>query len=311
MTNDISNDLFHPLVWEQAWANDSFTAVKQMKAAGIDPAHSFDTKAVSFNKDVFSAEGQQRTTRILNWIQGQGVPFENASILDIGAASGGFSIPFAQRGGMVTSVEPCIPLQQLLQENADRMASGKVTIVPEEFQDIDVAAKGWNQAFDLVFVSMCPVIYDWPSVEKVLQCASQFCYISSTAGPRENSLVNEVLPLVSEDNQPIQHHGSDMGYLLHLLYLKGYAYESIVTHEMKTVEMSKHDALQHVMMILHLHQVNIRADAKQLISDYLDQQYPSGIVSIQEGGRFGKVLIRLQDRSMYTMEVPANISAQS
>lgn len=309
MTNKISNDLFHPLVWEEAWANDSFTTVKQMKAAGIDPAHSFDTKAVKFNKEVFSAEGQQRTKRILNWIQGQGVPFENASILDIGAASGGFSIPFAQRGANVTSVEPCVPLQELLQENADNMVSGKVTIVPEEFQDIDVEAKGWKQAFDLVFVSMCPVIYDWASVEKVLSCASQFCYISSTAGPRENSLVNEVLPLVSADNQPVQHQSSDMGYLLHLLYLKGYAYESIVTHEMKTVEMSKQNALQHVMMILQLHQTNIRTDAKQVISDYLDRQYPSGRVSIQEGGRFGKVLIRLQDRSMYTMEVSASTTS--
>lgn len=306
MTTISTNDFFDPSVWEQAWQNDSFTAVKQMRAAGMDPAHSFDHKAAEFNQQVFSEGGKQRTKRILNWIQGQDVNFENASILDIGAASGGFSIPFAERGGVVTSVEPCAPLLDLLKENADTLTSGSVTIFDEEFQDIDIEAKGWKQAFDLVFVSMCPVLVDWASVEKILSCARQFCYISSTAGPREHSLMNEVLPLLSDHNQPIKpqirHQSSDMGYLLHLLYLKGYAYESIITHEMKTVEMSKQDALEHVIMMLGLHQVDIRPDAEQVISNYLDQQYPSGTVTMEQGGRFGKVLIRLQDQRMYTKE---------
>lgn len=309
MTTISTNNFFDPSVWEQAWQEDSLTTVKQMKAAGIDPAHSFDHKAVEFNKQVFSEEGKQRTKRILNWIQGQNVNFENASILDIGAASGGFSIPFAERGGVVTSVEPCVPLLDLLKENADSLTSGRVTIVDEEFQDINIEAKGWKQAFDLVFVSMCPVLVDWNSVEKILSCARQFCYISSTAGPRENSLMNEVLPLVSDHNQPLQHQSSDMGYLLHLLYLKGYAYESIITHEMKTVEMSKQDALEHVITMLGLHQVDMRPDAKQIISNYLDQQYPSGTVAIEQGGRFGKVLIRLQDQQMYTKELSTSTSS--
>ena len=302
MTTINVKDFFDPSVWEQAWEEDSYTTVKQMKAAGIDPAHSFDQKAVEFNQQVFSEEGKQRTKRILNWIQGQNVNFEKASILDIGAASGGFSIPFAERGGIVTSVEPCVPLHNLLKENAQSLTSGSVTIVEEEFQEIDIEAKGWKQAFDLVFVSMCPVLVDWASVENILSCARQFCYISSTAGPRENSLMNEVIALVSDHNQLIQHQSSDMGYLLHLLYLKGYAYESIITHEMKTVEMSKPDALEHVITMLGLHQVNMHPNAKQIISDYLDRQYPSGTVTIEQGGRFGKVLIRLQDQRMYTKE---------
>ncbi len=73
-----------------------------MKRAGIDPAHSFDSSAKSFNKEVFSEEGRRRARRIMNWLEDQGVEFSGSSVLDIGAASGGFSIPFAERGADVT-----------------------------------------------------------------------------------------------------------------------------------------------------------------------------------------------------------------
>lgn len=42
---------------------------------------------------------------------------------------------------------------------------------------------------------------------------------------------------------------------------------------------------------------------RNIIADYLEQAYPSGKVVIHEGGRFGKVLIRLQDQNMYTREI--------
>ncbi|MNH38137.1 hypothetical protein D3C78_1621690 [compost metagenome] len=38
----------------------------------------------------------------------------------------------------------------------------------------------------------------------------------------------------------------------------------------------------------------------RIVANYLEQSYPSGKVVVQEGGRFGKVLIRLQDQNMYT-----------
>ncbi|GJM70018.1 hypothetical protein HMSSN036_22340 [Paenibacillus macerans] len=58
----------------------------------------FDDKAKSFNEQAFSEEGRQRARRIMNWLEGQGVTFKDNSILDIGAASGGFTVPFAERG---------------------------------------------------------------------------------------------------------------------------------------------------------------------------------------------------------------------
>ncbi|MCC3377411.1 class I SAM-dependent methyltransferase [Cohnella sp. REN36] len=295
------NDFFNAALWEQAWKDDSDTAAKKMRSAGIDPARSFDHKAKSFHEQSFNEEGRKRTKRIINWLEGQGVRFENASVLDIGAASGVFSVPFAERGARVTAVETSPPQIELLEESISKFAEDQVKIVPEKFEDIDVQTKSWSQAFDLVFVSMCPVVHDWDSVEKILQCARKFCYISMPASPPENSLVNEIWPLVT--GQPFHAKHMEMGYLLHLLYLKGYAYESLITRETKTTEVSREAALQEAMTWLHHRRLPEDERNRSIIADYLEQAYPSGKVIIREGGRFGKVLIRLQDQNMYTREI--------
>lgn len=42
----------------------------------------------------------------MNWIEQQTGRFSNLSVLDIGASSGVFSIPFTKEGAKVTALEP-------------------------------------------------------------------------------------------------------------------------------------------------------------------------------------------------------------
>ena len=294
------NEFLNEAVWEQTWKEHGVAVAARREKAGIVPARAFDSKAKTFNEQSFNEEGQKRTKRILGWLEGQGVRFDGLSVLDIGAASGVFTVPFAERGARGTAVESSPPLVELLRENTAKFPEGAVNIVPEPFEEIDARARGWSEAFDLVFVSMCPVILDWASVEKIVQCARRYCYISMPASSAENSLASEVWPIVA--GQPFRTKPTEMGYLLHLLYLKGYSYESIVSRETKTMEMSKEAALQEMMDRLRAHGQPADDRSRQIVADYLDQAYPSGKVTVQQGGRFGKVLIRLQDQNMYTRE---------
>jgi len=291
---------FDPAVWEQVWQNDGQTAINKMKAAGIDPTHSFDHKAVSFNEQVFNEEGRRRSKRIMNWLEDQGVRFQGASILDIGAASGGFTVPFVERGAQVTAVEPCLPLVELLERNIAGLPSGQVEVVTVPFEHIDVQAKGWEKAFDLVFISMCPIITDWESVEKVLRCARQFCYISLSVGSRAHSLLSEIWPLVTDRLLSNEH--LEMAYLQQLLLLKGYSFGSLVTREMKTTVLSREEAFQEVIDGLNMFRLPVGERERQIVTDYLASRYPSGDVEVRQGGRFGKVLIRLQQENMYARE---------
>lgn len=296
----MTTELFDTQVWEKAWKEDPLSMGNHMKRAGSDPTHMFDHKAASFNEEVFSEGGRRRSERIIGWLEGQGVDFAGLSVLDIGAASGGFSVPFAERGAKVTAVEPNAPLADLFEANMARVSPGKekITLVRKAFEDLDLAAMGWEKAFDLVFVSMCPVIIDWQSVERVLSCARQYCYISLMAGGRTHSLLQEVLPLLTgRESHP---ESSDMAYLNHLLYLKGYAYQSIVTKEMKSTVLTPEAAVQEVMEQLMPHQLQADDSSRKIVTDYVRSTYPGEEVTVQQGGRFGKVLIRLQEQNMYS-----------
>lgn len=291
-------DLFNETVLEKAWQEHGDAIKQKMKQAGIVQAKAFDHKAKAFNEQSFGEEGRNRSARIVNWLESRGVTIQNASILDIGAASGVFTVPFVERGAKVTALESSVPLVELLQKNTAAYTENEVSVVSEAFEEIDVSDKGWKQAFDLVFVSMCPVIYNWEDVEKVLSCAKQFCYISMPVGGLENSLLDEIWPIVTGK----QYHKSlhlDMGYLLHLLYLKGYSYETLITKESKTMELSTEAAVQEMISLMNNHKIEVDNQQKKLIAAYIEQAFPSGNVIIQQGGRFGKVLIRLQDQNMY------------
>lgn len=290
---------FDPAAWEAAWKEDMHTGVNKMKRAGIDPTHAFDGKARSFNEEAFSEEGRRRARRIMNWMEDQGVTFQGASILDVGAASGGFAVPFAARGARVTAVEPSLPLAELLRVNTADM-SGAVEVVTEPFEAIDIRDRGWEKAFDVVFVSMCPVIVDWESVEKVLSCARAFCYISMSVGPREHSLADAIWPQLAAKTARAVH--LEMAYLLQLLLLKGYAFQSLVTREMKTSTMPREAALEDTINWLTMRNVPVDERTRSIVSDYLDRHYPSGEVELRQGGRFGKVLVRLSDQSMYSRD---------
>ncbi|WP_379161670.1 class I SAM-dependent methyltransferase [Paenibacillus sp. sgz5001063] len=294
----MTTDLFNASVWEKAWKEDPEATGNKFRMAGMDPARSFDHKAKTFNEEVFSEGGRARSERIIGWLEGQGVGFEGQSVLDVGAASGGFTVPFADRGAVVTAVEPNIPLSELFMENTARFGPGQVELVQDVFENVDIAAKGWKGAFDLVFVSMSPAIVDWESVENVLSCARKFCYISLLAGDREYSLLNEVLPLLT--GHEVSTKSSDMAYLTHLLYLKGYSFESLITREMKSTELPNEEAIEETLQLLKHHGLKADESARSIITEYVQRTYPDGKVVIKQGGRFGKVLIRLQEQNMYS-----------
>lgn len=294
----MNRDLLDSRIWEEAWRTDPTTFGNRMKNAGFDPTHAFDHKAQEFDRQAFNEEGVRRRERIIGWLEDQGVSFQGASVLDVGAASGGFSIPFAERGAEVTAVEPCAPLANLLQDHADKLESGKVRLVHETFEAIDLDTAGWRNAFDIVFASMCPAVTDWRSVENLISCARQYCYISLAAGGHEHGLVDEIWPLVTNKQRDPDH--SEMLYLLQLLYLKGYAYASLITKEMKTTELTVDAAIEEVITRLSLLQLPIDEKTRHIVTDYLKRTYPDNKVVFQQGGRFGKVLVLIRDRQMHS-----------
>lgn len=283
----MQKDIFSNQYWEKAWEDDPNTQDKRMKRAGLgDPsAPGFEKWAQHFNKQSFTQESQQRTKRIMDWIERQTGAFSNLSILDVGAASGVFSVPFAKEGATVTTLEPSPILHEMLQENAHHYGVTLETI-HQSFEDARKEELGHH---DLVFASMCPAVTTWEAVNKAIDIAQKYVYVSLIAGPKENSIVDEVVAFLGETSQAMT---ADMYYLLQLLYVNDYTYETLIERHTQHNDRTLDDVMQQLPQWLK--EVEVELDTQQLASvkPYLQDQYGDTIPVIT-GGKFGKVLIHV------------------
>lgn len=78
--------LFDLDVWEQAWKDRPRSSRYKPKSAPFDTEEAFERWARNYHDQSFTEEGRDRSARIMGWIENQGVTFEGASILDVGAA---------------------------------------------------------------------------------------------------------------------------------------------------------------------------------------------------------------------------------
>ena len=281
----MNDKIFSNQFWESAWENDDNTQDKRMKLAGLGNPHApgFEQWAKNFNNHSFTEESQRRTQRIMNWIETQIGTFKGLSILDIGSASGVFSIPFAKSGAHVTSLEPSPILHEMLQHNAQQY---DVTIetLNESFEEASIDNLGKH---DLVFASMCPAVTTWASVNKAINVAEKYVYVSLIAGPKENSIVDEITAFLGVESKPMT---ADMYYLLQLLYVNEYTYETLIERHTQQNQKTIDEIM--TQLLSWLKEVEVELDDNQLatVKQYLQDKYGEEI-PVETGGKFGKVLI--------------------
>lgn len=283
----VDMNIFDQQFWKDAWDNDPNTQDKRMKRAGLGnpDAPGFEKWAENFNKNSFTEESQKRTKRIMSWIENQTGAFKNLSILDVGAASGVFSIPFAKEGAKVTSLEPSTVLHEMLKDNAQHY-DASIKTINQSFESI--SASDLNNV-DFVFASMCPAVTTWEAVQKAIDIANQFVYVSLIAGPKENSIVEKVTAFLEMKTSPMT---ADMYYLMQLLYCNNYTYDTLIEHHTQHTEKSVEEVMQQLPSWLKEVEIEIDHQQMESIEQYLQDKYGDN-VPLTTGGKFGKVLIHL------------------
>ncbi|GEK34577.1 class I SAM-dependent methyltransferase [Kurthia sibirica] len=279
--------VFNQQYWETAWRDDPNTSLKRMKKAGLgsNQSEGFANWAKNFDNSSFNKEGVKRTERIIKWVENQINSFEGLSVLDIGAASGVFSIPFAKRGAIVSSLEPSPLLSSMLKVNANNH-SVDVNIMNQPFEELNSIN---SERFDLVFASMCPAITDWDAVKKALRLSKKYFYVSLMAGPKENQLIEELLSAL---NLKGENTSSDMYYLLQLLYLNNYTYQTLIERHQKTVNMTIDEVVNNLEIWFVDYNIELNNDQKDEAVNYLTRTYGKKI-PVTTGGKFGKILVHL------------------
>lgn len=135
---------------------------------------------------------------IIRWCQARNVSFDDASILDIGAGTGSFAIPLAQKGAQVMAID-------LSQGMLDALSEDATTYGVKE--NITIQQSGWDtfdlqDSYDIVIASMTPAISDLEKVEKMFSASKGIGLYVGWGRFRNNKLVNALVDahkIVEED----------------------------------------------------------------------------------------------------------------
>lgn len=146
----------------------------------------WNRRAQSFSDHLTDSRHRRRFEELYAWLKELGALRKASHILDIGCGPGTYAIPFAKLGHHVTGIDIAPEMIARAQDNAAHYGiSERTAFQTAVWEELDVAAQGWEQAFDLVFASMTPAIRNAEALYKMLRVCRGGCFLSSFIDRRD------------------------------------------------------------------------------------------------------------------------------
>lgn len=135
------------------------------------------------------------TCKVLSLVKSKGVELSNTSVLDIGCGTGIYTLPLACEAAMVTGIDDS---ENMIERMTGVMQSRKlrnVKTIKAAWKDIDISARGFEKAFDIVWISMSPAVQTEQDFMRMEKCARKWCVYIGWGRKRRNALMEEAFRL--------------------------------------------------------------------------------------------------------------------
>ncbi len=262
-----------------------------------DQAASWNKRAESFGKDVEEERQRKKNADFFKLLGEAGFNPVGAQILDIGCGPGTLSIPLAQAGAYVTSLDIASGMLDRLKERA---ACDNLPITPVEcsWWTADIDALGFRKSFDLVIASFTPGIKDVETFDRMMACSRRFCYYSNfiRKDPAKIpcDIYTRILDTVPQDNI----FASGFMYPFMYLYTRGYHPIVKITHKSEDRYQIPEEAAEKAIDFLLLRQVLTEAN-KEKIREYYRNSSIDGMYHTQSEIYKGMMIWSALENGMY------------
>ncbi len=135
------------------------------------------------------------TRKVFSLVRDKGVEFSGTSILDIGCGNGIYALPLAGEAAMVTGLDDSETMIARMTEVVEMERIRNVRAVKAAWKDIDIAARGFEKAFDIVWISMSPAVQTAQDFERMERCARKWCIYIGWGRKRKNAFMEEIFGL--------------------------------------------------------------------------------------------------------------------
>jgi len=189
MYKDSPTDPFLPVFWIEQWnlLNASRTAY-----GGYSSPATWNAMAADYGRQPRSDDKDQRVHETIAHLENKGVQLKGARILDVGCGPGNYAAVFAEKGAEVVCVDDSDQMIQRLKNEIDPALRPRITPIVTDWASLDLDARGFTKAFDLVFANMTPAVSNPDAFLKLIAASRNWCWFRGWAGPRENPLLEKL-----------------------------------------------------------------------------------------------------------------------
>ena len=267
---------YRPEFWLEAWQEHRDNSLRSRRILMPEEVEFWNASADKMKRWSEEARSVERVKKVIRWLRQQGIAISDMRILDIGAGTGSFAIPFTQQGGRVTALEPAEELVKIMKENMKNEGVEELFIISEKWEDISPDKEGMKGQFDLVFASLTPAVYDKETLGKMNACSKEWCFLCEFAGRRRNRVQEELWFKIFNEHMPLQEH--NILYPLNYLYSLGYSPSLKLWREYWMEEILEDEAAANLVNLFSLY-TEVTSGIKTKIADYLSKKVRKGFLS--------------------------------
>lgn len=275
--------------WAAAWA-------EHRQESGFyrdegDTVEFWNKRAPQFRRNTTGEAGAGRVAEVFAWLGARGLELSGLRVLDVGAGPGSFTAPLALAGAQVTAIDASPTMIELLHEEM-RSTAKDYTAFTAAWEDLVPSEHGWQAAFDLVFVSMCPALSDIDSLQKALSCSRAYLYINAFAGKRESHALYEIWRSLEGTEPPST--PDDAFFLSNLLHTLGYNFDLTIYSSSYEEEMTIDEAGPLLTRSIQRWRPSCsQAELERAVDTYIVAQQQNSIVVNTVENRHGRILVKL------------------
>lgn len=226
--------------WEKAWRQERAASLYGYQVKERADIRWWDRRAGLYARNTGGQEGEKRAAQLLHWLGHHQTLGPATEILDIGCGPGNEALILARRARRVVALDPAPNMLTILKERAEAAGLQNIETVCSTWEEVDLAARGWEQAFDLVIASRSPGVKDVPAVRKMTRAARGGCFYSgfiSRYEPERAELWRRFF------GTPMPPMAGDAIYIFHLLLAWGYYPSLELEHRRGRREMQVEEAV--------------------------------------------------------------------
>jgi len=176
----------------------------------------WDQAAATYDDLEACSDYQFQVKTVLETLKERGVLHKKARVIDIACGTGIYALRMAPLVEQVICLDISKAMLSRLQEKAEKADIRNIKTILADWRKFET-----DEKFDLVFVSMTPLLRSMENVDRFLDLSKRYVVFISWAGIRQNELVNRLSKeILGKDPDTTK---MDIHFLFNYLYALGLA----------------------------------------------------------------------------------------